>query len=260
MIPEVEASLQRVLARVGTSALVRDDRAELRCATSDEVELAAEVRRLRDLLPHFARLASFAAWVEDAKKTELEVKRLKATLADQATVLRGVLDENAVLRDRSEQVPSYSTAAVDALLSALDSLETSADGPGLRELDVASARVRASREPKVMNGPTLEDMPVEDALPYADDVVSRWPHGFSQRDRAALKALAAEVRRIRGLRDVEALIAERDQLHGALQKLDAQIAFQRETIRIMSTNEGKLHLRIAQLETALGKEHCDAKR
>lgn len=62
--------------------------------------LAKEIRRLQDLLPHFARHPSFAAWVEDARVTADEVKRLKATLSDQAAVLRGVLDENERLRAR----------------------------------------------------------------------------------------------------------------------------------------------------------------
>lgn len=63
--------------------------------------------------------------------------------------------------------------------------------------------------------------------------------------------LAAEVRRMRELRDVEGLIAERDQLRDAMQSLEAKVASQRATIRTMSTNEGKLHAHIADLETKL---------
>lgn len=43
----------------------------------------------------------------------------------------------------------------------------------------------------------VADMPVDEALPYADLVVNKWPAGESQLDRAALKVLAAEVRRLR---------------------------------------------------------------
>lgn len=113
--------------------------------SADNERLMAEVQRLQHLLPFFARLPSFAAWVEDAKATAEELKLLKDTLSDQAAALRGVLDENVSLRARSEQTPSFSAVAVDALLKTIDEIQ-GFDFDDTK-LDAAAEAVRESREP-----------------------------------------------------------------------------------------------------------------
>lgn len=77
-----------------------------------------------------------------------EVKRLRATLADQAIVLRRVLSDNdRLIAQFDPATPSYSTADVDALIDAIERECASYETQNSKIDDLADA-VRATREPR----------------------------------------------------------------------------------------------------------------
>lgn len=91
---------------------------------------------------------------------------------------------------------------------------------------------------------------VDDALAFVDDQLSigRKPDDYLCVEFGQLATLAAEVRRLRA--ENGAILARA--ARGAALVISALGL--REAISVMSTNEGKLHARIAELETQLSAE------